>query len=125
MAAGSFNLDRWIEEQDGKPFEFTFAGEGYTCPWGIDFRLVIIASRGKPEEIEQAFVSMLGADQWLRLMSADTHLPFPAMLKLLEQYAAQSGISLGESLASPSSSPTKATRSRPTSSGSTKSTSAA
>jgi hypothetical protein len=125
VAVGSFNLDAWIDEQEGKPFEFTWAGESYSCPWGIDFRLVQIMAKGKPEDIEQAFVAALGRDQYVRMVSADKHLPFPAMVKLLEQYALQSGIELGESSASPGSSPKKATRSRPTSSASTGSTSAA
>jgi len=125
MAAGSFNLDAWIAEQEGKPFEFEFGGEHYQCPYGIDIRVLLLAQRGKPGDLETAIQHMLGAAQYNRLITANAHLPAPALQKLVEQYALQSGMDLGESLASSDSSPKKATRSRPTSAGSTKSTSAA
>lgn len=119
----AFDLDAYVADQlaAGTPFEFTFGGETYILPSQPDPRAAVLYDGGLYGE---AFRLMLGQEQYERFVASQAPLVRDAVLEVLKRHAKHAGANLGESSASSVSSVNTVTRSRPTSNGSTDSTSA-
>lgn len=113
-----FDLDALAAEAAGAaPFEFTFGGETYELPGQFDMRAAAALSAGK---VYEGLESLLGAAQWARMQAAEQVLTDTMLAALLDRYAEHTGVSLGESSASSSSSRSTGRPSKPTSNGSTR-----
>jgi hypothetical protein len=113
-----FDLDALAAEADVvAPFEFTFGGESYELPGSFDMRAAAALSAGK---VYEGLELLLGQSQWARMQTADQVLTDTMLGALLDRYAEHTGVSLGESSASTSSSPSTVRPSKRTSNGSTR-----
>lgn len=116
-----YDLDAAIEERKGEPFHFKFGGERYRLPSTVDMRVLAVLEGG---DVAAALMMMLGDEQWERMLAAKQVFDLPAMLGLLERWAAHSGLDLGEASGSVNSSATTVKPSKRTSNGTTPRTSA-
>lgn len=117
----SFDLSAAIAEANAKkapvaPFEFDFAGEKYTLPARVDLRAAALLRRDALRGLEL----LLGAEQWKRMLAGNEVFDEDGLMILIENYAAHTGSTLGESSASSTSSKRTVKPSRRTSSGTTK-----
>lgn len=110
-----FDLDAFIADVERKPFEFTFGGEQFVWPGGIDFRVTNLLGDG---DLFGA-LRLLNGDQHDKFMDAWSHhdglLDNQAVKALFGAHAEHVGSSLGESSASTGSSKSTERRSKPTS----------
>ena len=114
----AFDLDALAAEAEGvSPFEFTFGGESYQLPGQFDMRAAAALSAGK---VYEGLELLLGGDQWARMQTAEQVLTDAMLGALLDRYAEHTGVSLGESSASTSSSASTVRPSKRTSNGSTR-----
>lgn len=115
-----FDLDAVIAEREERtPFEFTFGGELFVLPPSVDVRVVAALSG---ERFDDALRMLLGSEQWARLQAVEAVFDFAALEALFQVYGEHLGEDLtGEAAASTRSSRRTAKRSRPTSSGTTRS----
>lgn len=111
-----FDLDAFVAEAEGTPFEFTFGGKTYTLPPAPDVR---VAAQFDAGNYGAALRLMLGAEQYEQFIGSNAHLPREAFLEVIKQHAAHQGSSVGESSASTDSSSSTVKRSRRTSSATT------
>lgn len=116
----TFDLDAFIAEQASAagPFEFEFGGQTFTTVSSQpDIRVAVLLDRG---DVNACLRAMLGDEQYNTLVSCPALLTHAGLVELLRQWAAHGGSSVGESSASPASSPATAKRSRQTSSSTSK-----
>lgn len=108
----ALDLDQLAAEAEHASFEFTFNEETYELPGNPDYKAMIALQHGR---IIEALELLLGPDQFDRIDGSDKTLGISQVVALIEAYAEFLGLTLGESMASSSSSKSTATRSRPTS----------
>lgn len=116
-----FDLDALERDTNAEPFTFRFDGQDYTLPPILDMRAAAHLQEGR---LSDCLRTLLGPEQWRRLVEAQATFGFQHLNALLDKYAQHLGMDLGNLEASSRSSlPTRAP-SRPTSSGTTRLTSA-
>lgn len=98
------------------PWPFEFDGETYYLPNDFDIRAAACLATG---ELFAGMRLLLGEDQWDRVCKSPRIFTAKAMVNLVNAYSAAIGADLGELQASSDSSPSTATRSKPTSNGTT------
>lgn len=115
-----FDLDAVIAERETRaPFEFRFGGVQFTLPPELDVRVIAALSAGR---FDDGLRMLLGSAQWEALQAVEEVFDADALNALFDAYGKHLGEDLlGESPASTRSSRHTAKRSRPTSSGTTKS----
>lgn len=103
-----FDLDAVLAEREPKaPFVFRFGADTFSLPASPDLRAIAAFSA---ERLDEGFRILFGAEQWERLQASETVLDGEAFSALFEAYTAHVGEDLGESKASPKSSPRTAKR---------------
>lgn len=111
----TFDLDAFIAEVERTPFVFTFGGEEFTWPGGIDVRMTTLLAEGKLDEA----LRVLNGEQHARFMQAwaghNGVLDNEVIRGLFGAHASHVGSSLGESSASTGSSKSTERPSKPTS----------
>lgn len=88
----SFDLDAVLN--DSTPFEFTFAGDGYTLPPDVPLSVPPLLREGRDGE---ALELLLGEEQWARV---GERLGMRQATALLVAYQAHLGLTSGGSSAS-------------------------
>lgn len=118
----AFDLDAAVAERigDQTPFVFTWGGETYEMPPEIDAFAMARIAEG---DLLGGFRRLFGDAQYDRLEASGRTFGHRTVEVLLERYADHLGIDLGEAFASSPLSAATARPSRPTSNGSTPSTS--
>lgn len=95
-----FDLDQQVaDERDGiEPFEFTFAGETFTCasPNDYDIREIgrLVEQSGNNPARVLAF--MLGEEQWNRLEAIEAEFTISHMRVLERAWLSHYGLDLGK-----------------------------
>jgi hypothetical protein len=98
------------------PWEFDFDGDRYSLPPDFDMRAAAKLTNG---DLHGALEMLLGAEQWQRLQASPKIFSLEELGKLLQSWASDIGVDLGEFTASPPSSRRTVTPSKRTSNGST------
>lgn len=88
-----FDLDAFIAETTLEPFRFTFGGETYELPHSMDMRAAAALAAGR---LDDAFRMMFTPTQWDRIQASPAVLDSHSLLKLIEAYAAHSGMTAGK-----------------------------
>jgi hypothetical protein len=115
-----FKLDAVKREADTEPFEFEFDGDIYTMPPDFDARA---AQAFADADFQGALEILLGPDQWDRLYRSPKLLSLQRINEMVGEWCDHIGVEVGESSAPSRSLRRAAARSKPTSNGSTGSTS--
>jgi hypothetical protein len=111
-----YRVEAVAREAMEQNWDFEFDGQVYVLPGDMDMRAAALLSVG---DLEGGLRVLLGAVQWKRLCDSPLVFGSKQLMSLLEAYAADIGVDLGESVASSPSSNATATPSRPTSNGTT------
>lgn len=112
----AFDADALEIEATGEPFVFTLGGKNYTMPAVMDFR---VASYLRDGDFGGAVELLVGPDQWQAILKGAGVLTMERAIGIWTAYAAHLGTTPGKSRASRRSSKSTASRSKPTSSGTT------
>jgi hypothetical protein len=111
-----YKVEAVEREGSGEPWKFDFDGDRYSLPSDFDMRAAAKLTNG---DLHGALEMLLGAEQWNRLQASPKIFSLEQLGKLLQSWATDIGVDLGELTASPPSSRRTVTPSKRTSNGST------
>lgn len=111
-----YRVEAIAREADKEAWRFEFDGDEYSLPHDFDMRA---AAAFNANDLEGGLRVLLGDEQWERIVASKKVFGVKELRDLLAAYCDGIGVDLGEFAASSSSSRRTATRSKPTSNGST------
>jgi hypothetical protein len=103
-------------DAQNKPWEFEHDGDVYVLPSDFDVRVAAKLTTG---DLDGALRQLLGPEQWQRLEASPAVFGMRKLSAVLQAWAGDIGVDLGEFVASPPSSKRTVTPSKRTSNGST------